>query len=92
MTVCRNVHANTPYCIWNSILDRIFKLNTGVSVSLSVAFSRPLFIGRFLGKIQPNISRSVGEDLNGWDGYRPVVSSLRGQPDSIRSSRGANQW
>ncbi|CAN0001543.1 unnamed protein product [Ectocarpus sp. 12 AP-2014] len=31
ITVCRNVHANTPYCIWNSILDKIFKLDTGVS-------------------------------------------------------------
>lgn len=30
MTVCRNVHANTPYCIWNSIMDRIFKLKTEV--------------------------------------------------------------
>eukprot|EP00903_Cladosiphon_okamuranus_P010662 g10080.t1 len=28
MTVCRNVHANTPYCIWNSIMDKIFKLET----------------------------------------------------------------
>ena len=30
MTVCRNVHANTPYCIWNSIMDKIFKLKTKV--------------------------------------------------------------
>lgn len=30
MTVCRNVHANTPYFIWNSIMDKVFKLKTKV--------------------------------------------------------------
>lgn len=34
ITVCRNVHANMPYCIWNSILEKIFNLHKGVSVRI----------------------------------------------------------
>ncbi|CAM9169930.1 unnamed protein product, partial [Scytosiphon promiscuus] len=89
ITVCRNVNANTPYCIWNSILDKIFKLKTrvgsarfeGCRANAQVSFSGA--DGPEHGRAEPSIRESSEDDAGASRADVDDASPIQAPPSDV---------